>query len=123
MRKKVLTLLANQGLGHHARTDATGADGKGPHAAIGELVPNALKVRVEATLGLDVGMADKIADLGLFAAEIAFFAHTILRICKKQFTSNAAKPWPGAVVTAFLSGHDRAKRLGSPWDEKRQDFS
>ena len=83
MRKKVLTLLANQGLGHHARTDATGADGKGPHAAIGELVPNALKVRVEATLGLNVGMADEISNLGLFAAENAFLAHTILRICKK----------------------------------------
>mgnify|MGYP000095938458 CR=1 FL=1 len=52
-------------------------------AAIGELVPNALKVRVEATLGLDVGMADEISNLGLFAAENAFLAHTILRICKK----------------------------------------
>ena len=46
-----------------------------------------LQVGIEAALGLDVGMADKIADLGLFAAEIAFFAHDVLRICRKLCVS------------------------------------
>ena len=46
-------------------------------------MPYTLEVRVKTTLGLDVGMAHKIADLGLFAAECAFFAHGILRIYRK----------------------------------------
>ena len=122
-KREKLALFARDGLGHGTRTQTTGADGQSANTAVRKLVTHALKIGVKAALGLDIGMAHEIANLGLFAAEIAFLAHTILRICKKQFTSNAAKPWPGAVATAFLSGHDRAKRLDSPWDEKRQDFS
>ena len=83
MQKNVLSLLAHQGLGNSARADAAGANREGSHAAVGKLVTNALKVGVKTTFGLDIGMADKIANLGLFAAENAFLAHTILRICKK----------------------------------------
>ena len=78
-----LGLLAHRGLGHRARANATGAHGKGAHAAVGELVTHALQIGIEAALGLDVGVAHKIADLGLFAAKDAFLAHTFLRICKK----------------------------------------
>lgn len=83
MQKNVLTLLAHQGLGDHPGADAAGANRESSHAAVSKLMPNALQVGVKTTLGLDIGMADKIANLGLFAAENAFLAHTILRICKK----------------------------------------
>ena len=78
-----LGLLTHRGLNNNARAQATGADGKGPHATVGELVTHALQIGIEATLGLNVGVAHKIADLGLFAAKDAFLAHTFLRICKK----------------------------------------
>ena len=78
-----LGLLTHRGFGHRARTQATGAHRKGAHAAVGELVTHALQIGIEATLGLNVGVAHKIADLGLFAAKDAFLAHTFLRICKK----------------------------------------
>jgi len=45
---------------------------------------HSLQIGVKATLGLDIGVADQITDLGLFAAENTFFAHTVLRICKKE---------------------------------------
>jgi hypothetical protein len=78
-----LTLLTHQGLDHNARAQATGAHGKSPHTAVRKLVTHTLEVGVKTTLGLDIGMADEVANLGLFAAENAFLAHTILRICKK----------------------------------------
>lgn len=93
--KDRLALFAHHGFGHNARTQTAGTDGQSANTAIRKLVTHALKIGVEAALGLDIGMAHEIANLGLFAAEIAFLAHTILRICKKQFISNAAKPWPG----------------------------
>lgn len=93
-------MLARDGLGHSARTQAAGADSQCADTAIRELMAHSLKIGVETALGLDIGMAYEIANLGLFAAEIAFLAHTILRICKKQFISNAAKLWPGAVKAA-----------------------
>jgi hypothetical protein len=68
---------------------------------------HALQVGVKTTLGLDVGMADKIADLRLFAAKIAFFAHDILRI------------WKFSVITCGMgeashSGSAIAENGGSP---------
>ena len=75
--------LADNGFRNHAGAQAAGAHGNRADFAVGELVTHVLKVGVEHTLGLDVGMADEITNLGLFAAENAFLAHTILRICKK----------------------------------------
>ena len=86
-KNKLVLLGAGGGLGHHTGAQATGAHGQGAHGAVSELMTHALQVGVEAALGLDVGMADKIADLGLFAAEIAFFAHDVLRICRKLCVS------------------------------------
>jgi hypothetical protein len=83
LRWKALGLLAHRGLDHRAGTKATGAHGKGTHAAVRELMAHALKVGIKAAFGLDVGVAHKIANLGLFAAKNAFLAHTFLRICKK----------------------------------------
>ena len=71
MRKKVLTLLANQGLGHHARTDATGADGKGPHAAIGELVPKQLALRNPEAVAIRV--APLMTLISVVAAPVVWF--------------------------------------------------
>ena len=78
-----LGLLTHRGFGHRARAQATGAHRKGAHATVGKLVTHALQIGVEAALGLDVGVAHHITDLGLFAAKNAFLAHTFLRICKK----------------------------------------
>lgn len=71
-------------------------------------MPYTLEVRVKTTLGLDVGMAHKIADLGLFAAECAFFAHGILRIYRKTEVTDCGL---AVGVMAQREYHDLARRI------------
>lgn len=53
-----------------------------------------LQVGVETALGLDVGMADQIADLSLLAADFTLFAHDVLLWMP---------PFSGSQDTFFLS--------------------
>lgn len=71
----MLVLLALDRLGYYAGTQAAGANAHLAHCAIGSLVANALQIGFKSAFGFDVGMADQIADLGLFAAEFTFLAH------------------------------------------------
>ena len=57
--------LADNGFRNHAGAQAAGAHGNRADFAVGELVTPVLKVGVEHTLGLDVGMAHIVAGLGL----------------------------------------------------------
>lgn len=68
-------LFAGCRLGYIAAADAAGAYAKGAHGAIGELMPHRLEIWRKAPFCLNVGMADKVANLGPFATKSAFFAH------------------------------------------------
>ena len=72
-----LGMLAGDGLVDHAGTQATRTDDQRAYHAVGKLMPHLLQIGIEAALGLDIGMADKVADLRFFTAEIAFFAHDL----------------------------------------------
>lgn len=72
--------LADNGFHNHAGAQAAGAHGNRADFAVGELVTHVLKVGVEHTLGLDVGMAHIVAGLGLFATKFALLGHDILHI-------------------------------------------
>jgi hypothetical protein len=67
--------FAHEGLFHRAGTEAPGANADGAHTTGGVLVTDALQVRIKAAFGLDIGMAHKVAGLGLFAANFALFRH------------------------------------------------
>ena len=67
--------FAHEGLFHCAGTEATGANTDGTHATGRILVTDALQVRIKAALGLDIGMAHKVAGLGLFAANFTLLRH------------------------------------------------
>ena len=69
-----------------------------------------LKIGVEAALGLDIRVAHKIANLGLFAAKNAFLAHTFLRICKKTVHFKCGKNKALAERTALHVGITARKR-------------
>lgn len=49
-----------------------------------------LKIGVETTLRLDIGMADIVADLGLFAANFTLLTHGILHT------------YPAGINTVFI---------------------
>ena len=95
VRKKSmqLGLLASYRLNDHTGTQATSAHVHHAHGTVGELMTHTLQIGVEAALGLDVGVADQIAHLGSFAAEITFFAHGeppyILTVEHSWFTNSA----------------------------------
>ena len=72
-----LCLLASSGLHNAAGAQAAGAHVDGGNGAVGKLMADALQVGVEAALGLDVGMADKIANLRGLTTESTLFAHWI----------------------------------------------
>lgn len=76
-RKGKLVGLTHNGLGDQSGTQAAGTHGNGAYFAIGELVAYVLQVRVEHTLGLDVGMAHIISALRFFAADFALLGHGI----------------------------------------------
>jgi hypothetical protein len=42
-------------------------------------MPHILQVGIKTALGLYIGMADQMANLGLFAAHFTLFGHRILR--------------------------------------------
>ena len=63
------------GLGDRAGTQAAGAHGHGRDFARRQLGPHLHEVGLETALGLVVGVADVVADLGLFAAMLADFGH------------------------------------------------
>lgn len=114
-------LLAGGRLGDHAGTNAASADGKGADGTVSKLVAHTLEVRIEATFGLDVGMAHKIADLRLLAAESAFFAHGILRIYRKTDVTKLSGLAVG--VMAQREYHDLARRVYRGRRKKKQgDF-
>jgi len=70
----------DDGLHYGAGTQAAGAHVDGTHSAVGVLMTNSLKVGVEATLGLDIGMAHKVAHLSFLAADLTLFTHGISSI-------------------------------------------
>jgi hypothetical protein len=70
---KKLGSLVGYGLGHGSGTDALGANFDPLHFAGLQLGAYGLKIGHEAPLGLVVGMADIVADLRSFSANIANF--------------------------------------------------
>ena len=48
---------------HIAAAQAAGAHVDGAHGAVGVLMTDSLQVGVEATLGLDIGMADEVGSI------------------------------------------------------------
>lgn len=48
-------------------------------------MPHTLQIGIKTPFGLDVGVTDQVAHLGLFAAEITFLAHIILHICAENY--------------------------------------
>ena len=84
IRKKRLVFVGfDHGLDHSAGTQAAGAHIDGAHGTVFCLMTDSLKIGVEATLGLDVGMAHIVAHHGFLAADLTFFTHDILH----------KKPW------------------------------
>lgn len=60
---------------YYSRAQATGADIDRTCASISKLMPYFLQVWIKTALGFDIGMADQIANLWLFATKITFSAH------------------------------------------------
>mgnify|MGYP003623767492 CR=1 FL=1 len=75
-RKSALfRFFVDHGLDDRAGTQAARADALGHHTTVGLLVAHVLQVGIKAALGLYVGMAHKVADLGLFSTYFALFRH------------------------------------------------
>jgi hypothetical protein len=70
-----LGFLASDGLGYFAGTDAGGANVHAFDLTGVELYPNLLQVGFKNAFGLDVGMADVIADLTHLSAQFTLFRH------------------------------------------------
>ena len=98
--------LADNGFRNHAGAQAAGAHGNRADFAVGELVTHVLKVGVEHTLSLDVGMAHIVAGLGLFATKFALLGHDILHI----FGRSPEKIFLGARTAVSYTHLDVYKR-------------
>lgn len=64
-------------LGDAAGAEAAGADAHCSYSAVRKLMARLLQIGGETTFSLDIGMADKVPSLRLFAAKITFFTHFI----------------------------------------------
>lgn len=70
-------------------------------------MPDLLQVRIKATVGFNIGMADQMAGLRLFSAKMTFFTHDgILRI--KYEKIRAIEPTALALM-AVTCENDSAK--------------
>jgi len=79
-------LFNGHGLGDGTAADATGAGLHADNLAGLQLVADLLQIGHEATLGLDVGMADIVAGLGTFSTYIANLGHgDLLGIVPESF--------------------------------------
>jgi hypothetical protein len=63
------------GLGNLAGTNAAGAHRDSVYTAVSRLMTYLLQIRINASFGFDIGMADTVADLGSFAAYFTFPGH------------------------------------------------
>lgn len=79
-KQERLVRLAHDRLGDLAGTEATGAYGNRAYFTIGKLMTHPLQVRIEDTIGLDVGVADIMAGLRFFTAHFTLLGHDILHI-------------------------------------------
>ena len=79
---------------YFAGTEAAGAHVDGAHGAVGVLMTDSLQVGIEATLGLDIGMAHKVAHLSFLAADLTLFTHGISSIKKPE--------WGGMLLEQIL---------------------
>lgn len=77
--REVLAVDTDERFANHTGPQTTGADIQRPHSTVGFLMTHTLQIGIKTTFRLDVGMAHNIADLGLFTAKGAFFAHAVLR--------------------------------------------
>ena len=113
----------DDGLHHGAGAEAAGAHVDGAHGAVGVLMADSLQVGIEATLGLDIGMAHKVAHLSFLAADFTLFTHGISSIkkpvwggmllkfdtfCIVRTASNSLYLKKRQVETAATSGTERS---------------
>lgn len=101
-----LLRLAHDRFGDLAGTEATGAYGNCANFSIGKLVTHPLQVRIEDTIGLDVGVADIMAGLRFFTAHFTLLGHGILPYIRTVARKNPS----GAQSHNFARHEARAKR-------------
>ena len=76
--------FTSDGLTHRTGAQATGTYAHGSHLPGRILVPHGLQVWIEAALGFNIGMAHKVANLGLFPAYFTLFRHGTLHNSLKR---------------------------------------
>ena len=96
-------LLANQRFHNKTRTQAASAHSQSRDATVRKLMAHALQIGVKAAFGLDIGMADQIADLRSFSTESAALAHDY-----PPKTRMFELGWRRATVR-LVSGYSRSK--------------